>query len=187
MRSAAIVLAAALGLSGCTLMAPEYGSSVENLQALRLSGDSKVAVAQFSAKDNDESKVNEISLRGSSLVSPYGSYARYLQESLTRDLRDTGRLDPQAKVSVSGVLLKNALDGSGIETGTADMECRFTVQRGERISYDKVHSAHHEWPSAFAGATAIPAAQQNYPVTVQKLLNSLYSDPEFTQAIQDAQ
>jgi hypothetical protein len=49
--------------------------------------------------------------------------------------------------------------------------------------YESVKTVDNAWESSFIGATAIPAAVTGYHNTVQKLLASLYADPEFVKAI----
>jgi len=46
-----------------------------------------------------------------------------------------------------------------------------------------VKTVRSEWDSSFAAAIAVPKATQQYPLVVQKLLGSLYSDPAFISAI----
>jgi hypothetical protein len=94
-----------------------------------------------------------------------------------------GALSPDAKVELSGVLLKNNVD-VGVGTGTGTISARFVVRRGADVRYDSVKTATGQWDSSFAAAIAVPKATQEYPLVVQKLLASLYADPAFTKAIQ---
>jgi hypothetical protein len=100
-----------------------------------------------------------------------------------QELDDSRLLDAGANTEVGGVLLRNELDGSGFSIGTADIDARVLVKREGAVRYDKVQSAHHEWKSSFIGATAIPAAAQNYPIVVQKLLAKLFGDADFLAAL----
>ncbi|HEX5513375.1 MAG TPA: hypothetical protein VFY81_03205 [Gammaproteobacteria bacterium] len=177
------LLLAAVALSGCTAMAPEYRPSYESAQDFRDAGSGKVAVGQFKADKDDEPAVTEMRLRGSSMESPYGSYSAYLKHALERQLQESQRLDPSSDAVVSGVLLKNAVDINGFSVGTSSMKARFMVHRGGKPIYDKVHAAQHEWPSSFTGVTAFEALFSNYHVTVQKLIASLFGDKEFQAAV----
>jgi hypothetical protein len=143
------LIGAAFLLSACTMVAPNYNPSIENVRSLANLPKQGSVVGKFTAKDGDESRINDISMRGGTLNSPYGSYAAYVEAALRQELSDAERLNPA----------------------------------GSTVRYKKVHKAHHEWPSSFAGAIAIPAAQQNYHVVVQKLLASLFADPEFSAAL----
>lgn len=178
MRLHATALLLAASLAGCSMQAPNYRPSVSNVQNMRDLPRS-VNVGSFSPKDGDEAKVTQISMRGSTLVSPYGSFSAYVAAALKQELYDAGKLDPVSNLVITGVLVRNAVDASGINTGTADVEVEFTLGQDGIIHYQKTHTAHHEWPSAFAGAVALPAVQQNYHGVVQRLIDRLLSDPEF--------
>jgi hypothetical protein len=175
-------VAAALS-TGCSLVAPRYSPSLENVQRLKDANVQSAKVGSFSATPG-KANPKAISLRGSSLSSPYdGSYSRYLSESLKEELSLAGKLAPDAQVEVTGALQKNDINAAGFKTGTGDIEARFVVTRGGTVRYDQVKSIHDEWDSSFMGNVAIPRAQARYPVMVQKLLALLYADPEFLSAL----
>ncbi|MFZ6749222.1 hypothetical protein [Undibacterium sp. Ren11W] len=169
--------------TGCSVMAPQYNLSVDNVQLLKNSGTSVVKVGEFSSKEAP-GNANPISIRGSSLSSPYqNSYANYLAEALKQELTIAKKISPNAISEISGVLLKNDIDASVSSVGSTTIEARFFVKQNGKVSYDQVKSIKHEFPSAFAGAVALPKAIQEYTFAVQKLLALLYSDAAFVQAI----
>jgi hypothetical protein len=178
-----LALAVAMFGTGCSMMAPQYTASLDNVQALKDSGTYTAKVGSFESS-KDKANANPISVRGSSMVSPYqGSYANYVAEAIKQELSLARKLSPDASVEILGTVLKNDVDASGITTGFAEIEARFIVRRSDQIRYDKVKSVRHEFPSSFAGAVAIPRAVQEYPVAIQKLLTSLYSDKAFIDAL----
>lgn len=180
----AVVLAAAMLTSGCSMMAPQYTASLDNVQTLKDAGNFKAKVGAFESAPPSQENANPISIRGSSLASPYNaSYAAYLTEAIRQELSLAQRLSPDATVEITGILLKNDIDASGFSTGFAVVEARFIVKRSGQISYDQIKSVRHEFPSSFAGAVAIPRAVQEYAFAVQKLLTSLYTDPAFLSAL----
>jgi hypothetical protein len=178
-----VVLAVAALSSGCSMVAPKYSPSLENVQTLKDSGAQTTNVGAFestSGKGNSPS----ISIRGSSLSSPYeSSYGNYLAEALKQELSLAGKLAADAQIQVSGALQKNDINAAGFSTASGDMEARFVVRRGGEVRYDQVKAIHDEWESSFVGGIAIPRAQARYPVMVQKLLAALYADPAFLQAL----
>jgi hypothetical protein len=177
---AAVILA---GSTACASVAPKYAPSPDNVNRLRDAGVAAVNVGPFTADPTSGDGVNQLSIRGGEYRSPYeGSFVNYLREALRQDLEDARLLSPSASVEVGGVLVKNTLD-TGVSTGTAFIEARFTVKRDGKVRFDKVKSAKHEWESSFIGAIAIPRSQQNYPTAVQLLLTQLYSDAEFIAAL----
>jgi curli biogenesis system outer membrane secretion channel CsgG len=174
------IISAMVLLTGCSVMAPQYNPTPENVRALQSAGTGKVNVGKFTAKTDD---VNQLSIRASSYESPTnGSFADYLQTALQTELTSAKRFDAASAVSVSGELQENTLSGA-VGTGTAHISARFVVQKANANTYDKVLSNDMSWDSPFIGAIGIPAAAGNYVVNVQKLLEKLFADPEFEAAI----
>jgi hypothetical protein len=179
----AVVVSSAALASGCSLTAPRYTASLDNVQKLK---DGVIAPTKVGAFKSDPGKGNPtaISIRGSSLASPYNnSYADYLAESLKQELSMAGKLAPDAQIEVSGALQKNDISIPPVGSGSGDISARFIVTRAGAVRYDQVKSIHDEWESSFVGAIAIPRAQEQYPILVQKLLATVYADPAFIQAL----
>lgn len=184
LRFQIVVLLMLIAISGCTTTAPPYTVSVPNIQKLRDVGSSKITVTKVDLPAKNQEKLNSISLRGSTLLSPYdGSYAKYLREALRMEFYEAGRLAENSNIELSGVLMQNDIDSTGFSIGTSILEAKFMVLRNNELKYDKIITSNHQWESSFAGAIAIPAAVNNYQTSVQKLLDLLYSDKAFQEAI----
>jgi hypothetical protein len=178
-----VLLASAVLAGGCSLVAPRYTSSLENVQTIKDAGTQTASVGTIES-GSGKGNHNPISLRGSSLASPYdNSYAKYLAEALKQELSLAGKLAPDAQIEVSGVLQKNDINIPAVGSGSGDLEARFVVKHEGAVRYDRVKSVHDEWDSSFVGAVAIPRAQTQYPILVQKLLAQLYADPDFMQSL----
>jgi hypothetical protein len=178
-----LILTSAALASGCSVVAPRYTASLENVQKIKDADIQPAKVGIFNSIP-DKGNANPISLRGNLLNSPYdGSYAKYLNEALKQELSLAGKLTPDAQIEVSGALQKNDIN-IPLSSGSGDLEARFVVTRGGTVRYDQVKSIHITWDSSFAAAVAIPRAQQQYPIMMQKLLAALYADPKFMQALQ---
>jgi hypothetical protein len=67
--------------------------------------------------------------------------------------------------------------------GTAKISVRFSVENLGGVKFNKVITVNHEWESSFIGAIAIPNAQNNYPITVKKLISKLMLDKDFISAV----
>lgn len=168
-------------LSGCSLVAPPYPPSLDNVQTLKNSGAAPTRVGTFA--ETGPGVKHPISLRANSLVSPYGgTWSAYISEAVTRELTMAGKMSPNADVVISGTLLRNEIDPA-IVTASGDVSARFIVKKGETVRYDQVKSVHREWDSSFAAAVAIPKAVTEYGYTVQALLATLYADPAFLEAL----
>lgn len=110
-------------------------------------------------------------------------YAAYLADALQKELKLAGKLDPSSKLEISGQLLKNDISAAGIITNSGEIEARFVVKNDGVQRYDQVKRAELSWDSSLLGAIAIPRAQQQYPVIVQKLLALLWGDASFQEAL----
>ena len=177
-----IVAGIAVLSSGCSLMAPKYTASLDNVQTLSNAGDYSASVGGF---DSIEAPGNAdpISLRGSTMTSPYATYALYVAEALKQELSLAGKLAPDADVEVTGTLRKNDINIPAFGPGSGDIEVRFVVKKTGKIRYDQIKTAHTDWESSFVGAVAIPKGQQEYPRLVQTLLEMLYADENFMSAL----
>ena len=168
-------------ISACSVNAPKYQPSAENINVLQDTTQNKISLGKFGEA---KAELNDLSLRGGSLISPYNnSYSAYLTQALEEELRLAGIWDKSSNIQVSGLLIDNQMDISGFSVGTASMKAKFVVTRNTKVVFSKTISAKHEWESSFIGAVAIPAGQNNYPVLVQKLFSKLFKDSSFQQAI----
>jgi hypothetical protein len=83
------------------------------------------------------------------------------------------------------MLLKNEIDISDSNTGYGSMEARFTTFRNGYIEFDKILSAEIQFESSSSSEVAVSNGQNQYPVLVRGLLNKLYSDKEFIDALHE--
>jgi hypothetical protein len=178
----AIMIASMLLTSGCTFMAPSYTPDYSALDSLKRQKVSTIAVEPVEPKDPD-AKVNNISLRGSTLKSPSGSYAKYLEDAIISDLTDAKLLDQNSLFRLSVWLLKNDIDVSSFSNGYGVIEARFNVNRDGVSVFNKRIAEQTVFESSIAGAVAIPKGQGEYPNLVRALLKKLYTDREFIDAL----
>ena len=173
----------ALSMSACSLVAPPYPPSLDNVQTLKTAAVSPTKAGSFESVSGSKNPY-PIPLRVDSMRSPVGnSFGDYLANALTQELTMAGKLSPQSDVEVKGTLLENDVS-VGIAKGNATVSARFVVNRSGTTRYDQVKTARVEWDSAFAAMIAIPNAVSAYPTVFQKLLGELYADPAFITAIQ---
>jgi hypothetical protein len=174
------VMAMMLMASGCAMQAPRYQPSIDNVEALKKTPAS-VALGTFTVQAGVG---GPISLRANSMTSPVGAdYAAYLADALQQELTLAGKLDPKSKIEISGVLVKNDIAAAGMSTNSGEVEARIVVKNNGTQRFDKVKRAELSWDSSFVGAIAIPKAQQQYPMIVQKLLAQLWGDADFQAAL----
>ena len=182
LRLAGVLSLAAL-LQACAIQASPYSPSLDNVETLKKSGGRTVMLGSFSVQAGMEG-AQTISLRGNPMSSPVGAdYAAYLANALRQELVLAGKLDAKSDLSISGVLTKNDIAAGGLATNSGEIEARISVRRGGELRYEATKRAEARWESSFAGAVAIPKAQQQYPMLVQQLLGQLYADPAFVAAL----
>lgn len=174
-----------LTVTGCAtdiLITPKYTSDYAIIDTLKLQNLSKVDIGAVTPKRIHE-KVNNITLRGNPLVSSSKSYAQYLEDALKKDMTDANLLDSKSVIKLSTLLLKNEMDISGSNIGYGFIEARFTTFRNGYIEYDKIVAAETQFESSSISETAFSNGRNEYPVLVRALLNKLYSDQEFIDAL----
>lgn len=133
----------------------------------------------------DSKKLNSISLRGSSLLSPINkSFGDYLEQALESELTAAKLYSGVSSIVISGKLIENDIDVSGFSVGEGKMTVEFVVSNKDAVIFTKSISVTHEFESSFMGNIAIPNGQLNYPVVVQKLCGALFTDPDFMTATQ---
>ena len=175
-----LILLLAFAMSGCTMMAPPYQVSIENVQQIKNAKAVQMSVGEVSSSK----ELNSISLRGSKLVSPVGgSYGEYLSDALVQELKLAKLWSGVSDTVISGELVSNDIDVSGFSVGTGEISAKFVVTTNEKIVFEKVISANHQFDSSFVGSIAIPNGQASYKVLVQKLLNNLFTDQQFVEAV----
>ena len=176
-----LLLVFSLFLTGCAVNAPVFQPDFELVNKMKDANLPAMTSGEFKPKDPS---VETVTIRGSTLSSPYAnSFALYLKAALDEQLKQAAIWDPKSSIIISGTLLRNDFDGSGISVGEADLEANFSVSRDGNEILNKNYVIHHEWESSFMGAIAIPRAVENYGVSVQKLLDALFADQEFINAI----
>lgn len=169
-----------LSLAGCSMQAPPYQASLENVQILKRA---KVAPANVGTVTSD-SKLNKISLRGSKMYSPVGeSYGAYIAQAIEAELKLANAWAPVSSTVITGELIENDIDVSGFSTGVGVSSAKFTITKNGETLYQKVISAEHTFDSSFMGNIAIPNGQTNYVNLINKLIKTLFEDQEFTTAL----
>lgn len=170
-----------LAISGCSIKGHKYKPDFNSINELK---DANLQSMNIQENPLQEEKYKNISLRGSSMVSPYGgTFSKYLEISLKEHLLQASLFNNKSDINIMTILLKNDFDISGFSTGEADLSAKFIVYINNKIVYEKIHSIHHEWDSSFIGAIAIPNGLNNYPIAVQKLINKFLEDKELIELI----
>lgn len=185
MRRARFALAAlaSLAVSACAMgPLPAPQASIENLQTLRAAGIAPVAAGDFAlAQGNPASMDKTLTIRAGIVSAPEGSFALYLRQTLTAELKAAGKFDAGSAIVISGELTRSDVD-AGIAKGHAVLGARFKVTRDGSVVYDKPLQVEDVWEGDFLGAVAIPNAMNHYNALYPKLVGALLSDSDFKTA-----
>ncbi|HET6786984.1 MAG TPA: hypothetical protein VFW84_10830 [Aquabacterium sp.] len=176
-----LVMAAVALITGCATQAPPYQASIDNVQVLQQKLSAKVRVGAFTVKPGAVGE-KTIALRAVSMAAPNGDYGVYLGDAVKSELSLAKRLDQASPLELSGTLLGNDID-TAMGTASGYAEAQFVIAKDGQVRFSKVKRGQQSWESSFAGPVAIPKAQQQYPLIIQQLLSSLYSDPDFVNAL----
>ena len=179
-----IILTLNVFTSGCTLIAPSYSPDYTSLDSLKRQKVSKIAVEPVEPKSPD-AKVNNITLRGSTLAPPSGTYTKYLEDAIISDLKDANLLDQNSLLRLSVLLINNDIDVTGFSTGFGTIEAKFSITKNSTSIFEKTIYEKTRFESSFVGAIAIPNGQNEYPNLVRSLLKKLYTDKEIINALQN--
>ena len=175
-----LTIALSLLVTACSMQAPPYQASLENVQTIKRAKVNQINVAAITTTK----KLNSISLRGSSMQSPVNkSYGDYISKALEEELRLAKLWSPVSSTIITGQVLTNDIDVSGFSEGTGEISAKFIVTKDNKVIFDKVIYANHTFDSSFMGAIAIPNGQANYVNLVQKLIKNLFEDKNFVIAL----
>jgi hypothetical protein len=174
-KSIVAVLLPLVCLTACTMVAPAYRPSLVNAQQLK-NLPAPLALGEFSAERPD---LEEISIRGNTMVAGQGTFSAYLKDAIKNELNLVSMLGTGENAELTAVLLVNELNTGNTVRGDGNISARFSVKKDQVQSYNKVLNAATTFPSSFIGAHAIPNAANAYPGLVQRLLEALYADQEF--------
>lgn len=180
MKNIITIAALTLLISACSMQAPPYNPSMENIQTIKLTKINKVNVGIITSSK----ELNSISLRGSSMHSPIEkSYGTYLSKALEEELKLAKLWSGVSSSVITGKVLTNDVDISSFTTGASEISANFVVTRDAKVIYNDVISAKVEFESSFMGAIAIPNGQASYVNLVQKLIKTLFEDDKFIAAL----
>lgn len=166
-------------LQGCGVTMARYEPNYQNVQQLKENAPLQaVRDAQVTADAGQDS----LTVRLNPISSPTGSVPQHIQAAINDELRHAGLLDPRADRELRIQVVNNQLH-SGVANGHGELAARFTLRKGGQDVYETTKGVTRDWDSSFFGPIAIPAAANNYNPMLQALLKSLYSDPQFIQAM----
>lgn len=171
-----ITLILLLTTTGCSMKGHEFKPDFNSINDLK---DNNLKAMSIQNENIKNEKDETIGLRAVNMTSPYGgSFSKYLEKSLEEQLKQASIYDKQSNIKISAILLKNDVSISSFSIGEADLTANFIVMNKDKKVYEKEHTIHHEWESSFIGQIAIENAIENYPIAMQKLIDSFLLDKD---------
>ena len=163
-------------ISGCSVKGIEFTPNFNSINDLKDTNLKSVNV-----KKNNFVGIgteNSVSLgRGSNVMtSPYGgSFQEYLEISLKEELLQASLYSENSNIIITPKLLKNTLD-TGMSVGMAELSANFIIEIENKEVFSKTYTIQQEWESSFVAATAVPRTLDNYPIAIQKLIDTFLLD-----------
>lgn len=169
-----------LMLGACSHVAPRYGASVNNVEAIRsiaAASPQKLSVVGFTTFEDG---LRSISCRAAGPVEPPNgfTYEKYIEDALVSELKLAGLFSPD-----SGAKLHGHLDyisfNSNIGAGKWQIDMTFS---GDSVAPFKVNTV-YPFSTNFLADIACNQVASALPVAVQELLTQLIAHPSFKQVI----
>jgi hypothetical protein len=172
-------------VTGCVQVPLSYQPTMKNVETLKASNMASANVGKFAVSPEKQAAIDQsVSARAATIVSPNNnSFALFLKEAVTQELRSAGKYDQNSMIVISGLLTKNSLEAP-IGTGKGTLGAKFAVARDGNPVFEKELEESAEWPSVFMGVEAIPTAINEYTSLYKKLLGRLFGDADFRKATQ---
>ena len=163
-------------MTGCSIKGIEFTPNFNSINDLK-DGNLKSVNVKKNKLGNIEAG-NSISLgrATNTMTSPYGgSFQEYLEISLKEELLQASLYSENSNIEIIPKLLNNTLD-TGLSVGTAELSANFIIEIEKKEVFNKTYTIKHEWESSFAAATAVPTTLDNYPIAIQKLIDTFLLD-----------
>jgi hypothetical protein len=178
----AALVSSSLLLTACaSVPTVKYQTSLTASASLESGESARGGSAAAASGVNDRA----VGMRGANMESssPDRTFSGYIRDAVVAELRAAGRYSESSDRQVAVELLRHDVSVAGVKTGHADLSARFRVEGKSGILFERVIEVRHVWPSSFMGAVAIRAGLDNYPTAVQRLVEALFADPGFQEAL----
>lgn len=179
MKRINLLIVAALALSACTHVTPQYGASIENVDALRTLGSSgvKLSVAPFATF---EPGLASISCRAAGPVAPPGdqTYEQYIQQAIVGELKLSSTYSEASPVKLDGHLDYITFN-SNIGAGKWQIDMTFS---GPGVTPFTINTL-YPFSTNFVADIACNQVANALPPAVQELVAKLIAHPSFKQLL----
>jgi hypothetical protein len=176
----AAMLLLAAGISACSFTIDRYGVSASNVETMKQLQIKPVAIDTFESLPPGLYSLGGCRLRNS-IQTPYGlSFALYLEQAFSDELRLAGFYDPSSKTRLRGRLEKITFDSS-VPTGNWIMMFRIASNADPGYSIE----SKYEFSTNMVAAKACQQVAEAFRGAVQQLILRTISDPRFKELLQN--
>ena len=185
---ALLLIVAVTFVSGCVTQGANYEPTANNTRLIEQSVDAQVGVGEFT-KDASSTLIEDPwEFRGATKIeSPVGDgYDDFLAKAVQDELLLAMRYSDDSDVQITGEMLEHKMSTGSLSIGEGSVAFIFRVEKDGDVVYQTQKRVTHKWDSAFTGVTASINAYRGHLVMVEKLISALFTDRNFTNAINDA-
>ena len=173
----------AISLTGCAIDNVKYEPVSKNVRAAENNFQKKISVGDFSRNESSSLVDDPWTFRGATKYkSPVGSgHHDYIAKALSDELMLARRLDDESDKELTGRLTEHRIETMGQGKGAVEMA--FELKEDGKTIYEKSHRVDSSWDFAFMGMTAANKAMRAYLTMIEQLVFNLFSDEEFSEAV----
>lgn len=174
MRLGVIAVALIVSSSGCSHVSDRYHASADNVQALRSTGASNVAVGKFTAAP--DVPVSEVQCAAMTIEPADGlTFPEYIRSAFVSELKMAGLYGEQANTTITGIVTKVEIDASAFYSSST-WTLSMTLQANGRTL---PVSDKYDFKSLALNQTACDISSRRFGDAVQNLLSNAIQSPEF--------
>ena len=166
-----VIIAVSTLATGCAYNSAPYGASRQNVEKIKTAKIPPVSVGTFSAATPGQSS---ITCRAAGPVTVKPSFAGYIQEAFTDELKLAGAYDANAKTVLSG-----KLDEVDFSSGITDGKWRFKLTLSNNKSQSFTTESVFPFSGSFVADKACQEVAQAFSPAVQKLIEDVIQNPQF--------
>jgi hypothetical protein len=183
-----LLIVATTFVAGCATQGANYEPTATNTRLIERSFDARVGVGEFT-KDASSALIEDPwEFRGATKIeSPVGDgYDDFVAKAVQDELLLAMRYSDDSGVQITGEMLEHKMSTGSLSIGEGSVAFIFRVEKDGDVVHQTEKRVTHKWDSAFMGVTASINAYRGHLVMVEKLITALFSDRNFTDAINDA-
>lgn len=172
-------------MSGCAVTSVKYEPVSKNVRTAEANFQEKISVGVFSRESENPLVDDPWTFRGATkFKSPVGAgHHDYIAKAIADELMLARKLDEDSTRILTGRLTEHKLATMG--DGKGSIEVAFKLEKNGEALYNKAHRVDYSWDSSFVGGTAANKALRAYLVMVERLVFNLFSDAEFSNAVNE--